>query len=85
MSRQQMIDVIITKLLTGPYNKEREDGIEFILRHGFKGLDNYSDEELRQMVAEVDQNHLDFLLFCSEIIDLHRKEEKSGEKIVGSF
>lgn len=51
MTRQQIINALVTHLMI---SKDKEDGTEQILRRGWRGFDNFTDEELKQEIAEID-------------------------------
>lgn len=68
MTRQQMIDVLVTGLLVTKDKKDKEDGTEHMLRRGFKGFDNYTDDELKQLIDEIDPKRIEYLLLCTELL-----------------
>lgn len=77
MTREQKTDILVAGLLIGKYDKEKEDGIERILRQGWKGFDNFSDEELEQEINNLDEKYINFLLSASELIE--REQESNGK------
>jgi len=68
MTRQQMIDVLVTQLMLSREKKDKDDAIELILRHGWRGFNNYSDEELIKEVDQLDAKRAEGLLLCAEIL-----------------
>lgn len=76
MTRQEMIDAIVTGLMLNKDEKSKEDAIELILRRGWKGLDNFSDEELKHELEHIDEKGLKFLLSVADLIASVRVDEQ---------
>ncbi len=74
MTRDQMINVIVMQLMLSKDIKDKEDSIELILRRGFRGLENFSDEELKHLTDGFDANSVQFLLMASDLVSLGRTE-----------
>jgi hypothetical protein len=68
MTRQQMIDVLVTQLMLSREKKDKENAIELILRQGWRGFNNYSDAELIKEVDQLDTKRVEGLLLCAEIL-----------------
>lgn len=81
MTRQQMIDVIVTSLLITQDKKDKEDGTEHMLRRGFKGFDNFTDDELKQLIDEIEPKKVEGLLLCAELLAFDREDKSlQGQK-----
>lgn len=76
MTRQTMIDILVTELMITRNEVDKADGIEYLLRNGFKGFNNYSDENLKKLVDEHDPKKLEWLKACAELLKIHREEVK---------
>lgn len=75
MTRQEMINVLVANLMLTKNIKDKEDGTEYILRNGFKGFNNFSDEELKKYVEDIEPKKLDFLLLSSKLIASVREDD----------
>lgn len=72
-----MIDVVTLDLTLGPTNKDREEGINLILRRGWKGFDNFSDDELKELIALIDPKKAEGLLLCAQMLSEAHADEGS--------
>lgn len=82
-----MIDVLVTGLLITKDEKDKEDGTEHMLRRGFKGFDNHTDDELKKLTDEIDPKRIEFLLSCAELLasdrkDIEREREETKSDVV---
>ncbi len=62
MDRKEMIFKLIADCLSDWVFASNYDGLVFYLKNGFKGFENYTDQELIDACAEILDENIDFPL-----------------------
>lgn len=83
MTRKEKIDTLVTHFMLTATELERELKTEEILREGFRGFNNYSVEELDEIINLIHPNRLSYIADCRELISLIR-ENAEVQKLSGS-
>lgn len=59
MTREEMIEILIKDRIGDWVDARNSDGLEFILAHGWKGWDDYTDVELEECIEELCEDNFD--------------------------
>lgn len=81
MTREEMIEIIVTELIYSSSEKAVLEGIEHILRNGFKGVNNFTDDELKEYIQNYKPEQLKFLKLATELIKSHKEDNAKEEKV----
>lgn len=71
MTRQEMVDILVEDRFWDWIYARNTDGLDEVLRVGWKGFDEYSNKELAEALEEVDVEE------CKKLIEF--RTERGGE------
>ncbi len=77
MNREEMIRLLVTHLLVSRDDQSKLAKTQYILS---KGVNAFSEEEIKKFVSEINFKDLEFLIICSELLASDLEDKIANQK-----